>query len=103
MARNKKQATFKTELVAKDCLTVEIEGRGTFEVPLPNSLPISKMQEIWDIQADDPDGMKSLRWTIGFFREYLGDVVDEMTLGDFQGLSLAWQRAGSPDMGESSA
>lgn len=95
--------TFKADFGSKECLTVEIVGRGTFEVPLPSSLPISKMREVWALQKEDPDGMRALEWTIDFFAEHLGDVVDDMTLADFNALSQAWWQAGNPDSGESSA
>lgn len=95
-----KKQTLKLKTEQKDYMTVEIEGRGTFEVPLPGSLPLSKMKELWDLQKTDDDGSKALDWSIDFFRTYLGDVVDEMTLNDFVGLSTAWQETSSPSLGE---
>lgn len=90
----------KLNLGAKPTLTVEIEGRGTFEVPLPGSLPMVRMQELMEKSAD---GREATAWFLAFFREHLGDVVDELTADDFRGLVEAWQGAGDPDMGESSA
>lgn len=84
-------------------ITFELEGRGTFEVPLPQSLPLTLNMSLWDAQKADDDGETALRWAVEFFRKYLGDVVDELTIDEFMQMSQAWQRAGETELGESSA
>lgn len=94
------QKTYTVDLDARPTLTVEIKGRGIFEVPLPGSLPLVKMRELSKLELGSE---AAIDWTIAFFREYLGDALDELSADDFRGLIEAWQTAGSPNLGESSA
>ena len=94
---------FRLEPEEKDYLVVGIPGHGTHRVPLAHSLPLTVMQGLWKAQREDGDGSAALEWSIGFFRSYLGDAMDDLTLGDFMGLSKAWQEASDPSLGESSA
>lgn len=84
-------------------ITFELEGRGTFEVPLPQSLPLSLNRSLWEAQKIDDDGTAAFEWSIEFFRKYLGDVVDDLTLDEYVQMSQAWQTAGEASLGESSA
>ena len=79
------QKTFKVDLDARPTLTVEIKGRGTFEVPLPGSLPLTKMRELMKLGNDNE---KAMDWWVAFFREYLGDALDELTADQFKGLMV---------------
>ena len=94
---------FELKCKDKDYLVIDVEGRGTHRVPLPNSLSIDELTGLWDAQNVDDDGTAVLLWSIKFFKEHLGEVVDDMTLDDFMGLSDAWQNASTPSLGESSA
>lgn len=98
--KNKQTLSIKNEART---ITFELEGRGTFEVPLPQSLPLSLNMELWEIQKVDDDGTAVLKWSIELFRRYMGDVVDDLTLDEYIQMSQAWQRAGETSLGESSA
>lgn len=100
MAKNKGTLKFQTE--AKRFMTVEVTGKGTFEVPLPSSLPFEKNRELYELQKTN-DEMAALDWFYDFFSEYLGEAIKDVTMQDFTGMVNMWQSETNPSMGESSA
>lgn len=82
---------------SRPVLTVHV-GDDSIEVPL--TFTRSEFERVG--QAED-----KTEATIGFFRSYLGDIIDEIGDDDFAALLGAWGDArkaiGMPDPGEASA
>ena len=84
----------------KNHLVVTVDGKGTYKVPLPGSMSLAELNGLWDANAVEDDGTETFKWSVAFFKKYLGDIVDDMTLDEFAGLSEAWQQASTPSLGE---
>ncbi len=79
------------------CLAVTLsEGADPVMVPLMGSLPRKRFKEVMKglNEAEDKD-----EYLADFFREYLGDAVDEMSMIEFTQLSNAWNAASEEEMG----
>lgn len=98
MAKKKTDLSF--DLEDRASMTVEVKGEGTYKVPLPGSLPLATMRNLWKLQNDE-SGEAALDWFYDFFKKYIGDAIDEFTLDDFNRLTEYWQSASNPSLGES--
>lgn len=83
--------------------TIEVKVNGeVFKVPTPSALPV---KVAFDLNAAQKKGDEAATAQImlDFFRAYMGDVVDTISLDDFIAFVEAWNQIGTPDTGESSA
>jgi hypothetical protein len=79
------------------CLAVSVPGSDEpVMVPLFSQLPRRQARKINDDMQKDADGTLD-----AFFREYLGDMVDEMSLAKWNELVRAWTSTSEEDAGAS--
>ena len=83
--------------------TIEVKVNGeVFKVPTPSALPVKVAFDLNKAQKMGDEAAVA-EVMLDFFRAYMGDVVDAISLDDFIAFVEAWNQIGAPDMGESSA
>ena len=83
--------------------TIEVKVNGeVFKVPTPSSLPTKTAFDLNKAQKKGDEAAVA-EVMLDFFRAYMGDVVDTISLDDFIVFIDAWNQIGTPDTGESSA
>ena len=95
----------KYSLTKKDkaYLNLEIDGK-TYSLPLANTLKFKEVRKLMKITKLPQDEM--IDEMGNFLEQYMGDIVNEMTLADVQEIFMIWTKAnGGEDIepGESSA
>lgn len=81
------------------CLAVTVaEDAAPVMVPLMGSLPRKQFKRMAKELAESEDKDEYLA---EFFRAYIGDAVDEMSMIEFAQLANAWNEASEEEMGAS--
>lgn len=85
----------------KRFLIVEIEGRGDFKIPMPESLTMPEAMEFNKAQRAGGDEVDEFVYR--FFKKHIGDVTDTLTVAELMDIARAWGNEGEITTGESSA
>ena len=76
------------------CLAVASGDGEPVLIPLFSQLPRKRVRELNESMQEDAEGTLD-----AFFREYLGDEVDEMSLAKWNELVKAWTATSEEDAG----
>ena len=74
----------------KETMEFTLNGGDTvYSLPLSSSLPMAKVLEMAEVTAR-ADEIETVNYYMDFLREYMGEVVDELTPADVNAVIEAW-------------